>query len=528
MTHPAASFELIIAMFLAVVGLHYLARRLSLPPAAALIVGGGTLAFVPGLPSIAIDPELVLVLFLPPLLMDGAWFTAIAPFRRHMAGILSLAVGAVFFTTAVVAVVTKLLLPDLPWAACVALGAILSPPDAVSARAVLQRVRLPRRLSTLLEGESLLNDAAGLVLFRFAVAAVLTGSFSLGAAVGSFVLLVVGGIAVGAAIGGLWVLLLRRLGDDTLMIAATVLVCWSAYIAGELLHVSGVIAVVTAGLTCGWYQHVVFSASVRIRALAFWQVLVFLLEAAVFTLIGVSLRNLLERVGDPAVVIETMAVPVLLIVGAVILARFVWIFGIDTLVALLHRLKWLRSRPLRPRAALVMSWAGMRGVVTLAVALSLPETMPARDLMLVTAFAVILVTVLVQGTSLGWLIQRAGPPEDHSGLPPLDLHAAERAMFRAQLTAVERDAHDADGHVIHPQLLRRYQARATAGEAFSGTAEERTTAIASHFDVIIAAVEAGRAELVRLHRAGRIDDETLHDLEHDLDLEELGAIAAKG
>ena len=526
--HPAASFELIIAMFLVVVGLHYVARRLSLPPAAALIVGGGLLAFVPGLPSIAIDPELVLVLFLPPLLMDGAWFTAIAPFRRHVAGILSLAVGAVFFTTAMVAVVTKLLLPALPWAACIALGAILSPPDAVSARAVLQHVTLPRRLSTLLEGESLLNDAAGLVLFRFAVAAVLTGTFSLGAATGSFFLLVIGGIAVGAAIGALWVLLLRRLGDDTLMIAATVLVCWSAYIAGELLHVSGVIAVVTAGLTCGWYQHVVFSASVRIRALGFWQVLVFLLEAAVFTLIGISLRGLLDRVGGLSVVVDTMTAPVLLIVATVILARFVWIFGADAFLALLRSLGWSAARPLGPRSALVMSWAGMRGVVTLAVALSLPETMPARDLMLVTAFTVILVTVLVQGTSLGWVIRRAQPAEDAGSLPSLDLHAAEAAMFRAQLVAVEREAYDADGRLIHAQLLRRYQTRATAGESFAGTAEERTLAIANHFDVIIAAVIAGRSELVRLHRAGCIDDATLHDLEHDLDLEELAAIAAKG
>jgi Na+/H+ antiporter len=526
--HPAEGFELIIAMFLAVVGLHYLAHRLSLPPAAALIVGGGAIAFMPGLPGITIDPELVLVLFLPPLLMDGAWFTAIAPFRRHMVGILSLAVGAVFFTTAIVAVVTKLLLPALPWAACVALGAILSPPDAVSARAVLQRVRLPRRLSTLLEGESLLNDAAGLVLFRFAVAAVLTGGFSLGAAVGSFFLLVLGGIAVGAAIGAAWVLLLRRLGDDTLMIALTLLVCWSAYIAGELLHVSGVIAVVTAGLTCGWYQHVVFSASVRIRALAFWHVLVFLLEAAVFTLIGLSLRGLSERVGDPAVVIDTMGLPVLVIVAAVIVARFVWIFGVDAVVAGLRRVGWRIARPLGGRAALVMSWAGMRGVVTLAVALSLPEQMPARDLMLVTAFVVILVTVLVQGTSLGWVIRRAAPREDPASHPPLNLHAAEAAMFRAQLVAVEREAHDDDGQLIHPQLLRRYQARATAGQNFEGSAEELTAAITSHFDVIIAAVTAGRAELVRLHRAGEIDDETLHDLEHDLDLEELAATAAKG
>ncbi len=526
--HPVANFELIIAMFLVVVGLHYLARRLGLPPAAALLVGGGALAFLPGLPDIAIDPELVLVLFLPPLLMDGAWFTALAPFRRHMAGILSLAVGAVFFSAAVVALVTKLLMPTLPWAACVALGAILSPPDAVSARAVLQRVRLPRRLTTLLEGESLLNDAAGLVLFRFAVAAVLTGTFSVGAATGSFLLLVAGGILVGGVIGAIWVTMLRRLGDEHLMIVATVLVCWSAYIVGEWLHVSGVIATVSAGLTCGWYQHVVFTANVRVRAHAFWQVLVFLLEAAVFILIGFSLRAVLARVGGATVVVETMAEPVLLIVAAVIGARFVWMYGIDGMLLLLRRLGWRRACPMGPRAALVMSWAGMRGVVTLAVALSLPAAIPGRDLMLVTAFAVILVTVLVQGTSLGLLIRTVRPAEDARSLPPLDLHAAEQKMFAAQLTAVERNAYADDGALVHPQLLRRYRTRATAADAFDGTDEERTAAIASHFDVIIAAVTAGREELVRLHRAGEIDDETLHDLERDLDLEELAAAAAKG
>jgi Na+/H+ antiporter len=526
--HSAELFELIIAMFLVILALHYLARRLGLPPAVALLVGGGALAFLPGLPSVAIDPTLVLVLFLPPLLMDGAWFTAFAAFRRHMAGILSLAVGAVFFTAAVVAAVTKWLVPELPWAACVALGAILSPPDAVSARAVLQRVRLPRRLTTLLEGESLLNDAAGLVLFRFAVAAVLTGSFSLAEATGSFVALVVGGVAVGGGIGALWVLLLRKLGDDHLMIAATLLVCWSAYIAGELLHVSGVIAVVAAGLTCGWYQHTVFTARVRIRALAFWQVMVFLLEAAVFMLIGFSLRGVLDRMGSPAAVLDAVGEPVALIVLAVLVARFAWVFGVDAVLALLRRAGWTRVEPLGPRAATVIGWAGMRGVVTLAVALSLPAEMPQRDLMLVAAFAVIFVTVLLQGTSLGLVIRWAAPREDTRAAPPLDLDAAERAMFAAQLVAVERRAYGADGDLIHPKLLSRYRTRATAASSFLGTEDERMEAIASHFDVIIAAVDAGRAELVRLHRAGQIDDETLHDLEHDLDLEEVAAMSAKG
>jgi hypothetical protein len=257
-------------------------------------------------------------------------------------------------------------------------------------------------------------------------------------------------------------------------------------------------------------------------------VLVFLLEAAVFMLIGFSLRGVLERVGGFPVVIDTMAGPVLLIVAAVVLARFVWVYGSDALLIVLRRLGWRRACPLGPRAALVVSWSGMRGVVTLAVALSLPEAVPGRDLMLVSAFAVILVTVVVQGMSLGMIIRLARPAEDGHALPPFDLHAAETAMFAAQLRAVEKHAYDEAGTLIHPQLLRRYQARATAGDAFAGTAEERTKAIASHFDVIIAGVDAGRTELVRLHRAGKIDDETLHDLERDLDLEELAAAAAKG
>ena len=526
--HPVELFELIVGMFLAVLVLQYAALRLRLPPAVALLVGGGALAFVPGLPTVELDPELVLVIFLPPLLMDGAWFTALAPFRRHLAGIISLAVGAVLFTAAVVAIAAKLVLPDLPWAACIALGAIVSPPDAVSARAVLQRVKLPRRLGTLLEGESLLNDATGLVLFRFAVAAVATGTFSVGEAIGSFAVLVGGGIAVGGAIGAAWILLLRRLGDDHLMIAASVLVCWASYLAGEMLHVSGVIATVTAGLVCGWYQHVILTASVRVRALSFWQVMIFLLEAAVFILIGLSLRGVIDRVGGMGVVLEDMAWSVAAIIAAVTLARFAWIFGSDAVLGLLNRAGWRGAEPLGPRAASVMSWAGMRGVVTLAVALSLPETMPGRDLMLVTAFAVILVTVLVQGTTLGLVIRLAGLREDERSKPPLDLFGAEAAMLKAQFAEVERTAYSPDGSLLHPRLLDSYRRRATLSAESLGSPEDRDRNIAAHYDVILAAVAAGRAELVRLHRARQIDDETLHDLERDLDLEELVAIAAKG
>ena len=303
---PAETFSFVVGLFLAAVVLHYLASRLHVPPSAMLLVGGGMLAFVPGLPVIELNPELILVAFLPPLLADSAWFTALSSFRRNLGGILSLAVGAVLFTTVVVAVVTKVLVPALPWAACAALGAIVSPPDAVSARAILQRVRLPRRLNTLLEGESLLNDATGLVLLRFAVAAVVTGVFSFGAAAATFAMVAAGGVAVGGAVAAAWVVVVRRLGDDRSVIVASTLLSWVAYLAGEWLHVSGVIATVTAGLICGWYQHRLFRGSTRLRATASWQAMIFLLEAAVFILIGFSLRGVIARAGGVSVIVDSM------------------------------------------------------------------------------------------------------------------------------------------------------------------------------------------------------------------------------
>src|SRR5688500_14269046 len=211
--HPVETFELVLALLAATVALHWAAARIGFPPSAALLLGGGALAFLPGLPEISLDPELALVLFLPPLLMDGAYYTAFGRFRRHLPGILSLAVGTVLFTTLTVGVVIHWLVPALPWAACFALGAIVSPPDAVATRAVLHRVTLPRRLQALLEGESLLNDATGLVLFRFAVAATLSGAFDAGAAVGSFLLIAIGGAVIGTAVGFAWIAVMRRMSD---------------------------------------------------------------------------------------------------------------------------------------------------------------------------------------------------------------------------------------------------------------------------------------------------------------------------
>lgn len=525
--HPVETFELILALLAGIVALHWAARRVGLPPATALLFGGGALAFVPGLPSFALDPELVLVLFLPPLLMDGAYFTALGRFRRHLPGILSLAVGAVIFTTLAVGLVTHWLVPGLPWAACFALGAIVSPPDAISARAVLQRVTLPRRLSALLEGESLLNDATGLVLFRFAVAATLSGTFHAGAAISSFGILALGGAAAGLAVAAAWIFVVRHLRETTLIIVATGLMCWIAYIFAEALHVSGVIATVAAGLVLGWYQHIIFPAQGRLRGSAFWQTLVFVLEAFVFILIGFSLRGVLDRVGGLEAVSTTMAVPVLGVVLTVVLARFVWIFGVDGLLGLLRGAGLKRARPLGVRQATVLGWAGMRGVVTLAVALTLPAAMPGRDLMLVTAFAVIFATVVLQGTSLGWLIARIRPVDTD---PPAKMSMAqsEAAIARARNAAVETNAYAPDGTLIHPKLLAESRKRVDIIERYAADADSFMVGIRTHFDVVLLGLAAGRAELIRIHRAGLIEDEVLHELERDLDVEELGIILQRG
>jgi Na+/H+ antiporter len=525
--HAVHLFELMIAMLFAVIALHYVAHRLRLPPAVALIAGGAALAFIPGLPHVSLDPALVLVIFLPPLLMDGAWFIPLRHLRRHIVGILSLAIGAVVFTTLVVAVVAHAVMPALPWAACAALGAIVSPPDAIAARAVLQRVHLPQRLAILLEGESLLNDAAGLVLFRFALVAAVTGSFSTFDALGSFALLALGGAAVGAAVGGIWVTVVKRLHDEYLVIAASVLLCWGAYILAELLHVSGVIATVAAGLICGWYQHVVFSAAIRLRGTSFWNVLIFLLEASVFMLIGSSLRDVIQRAGGFAVVVEHMTGPILWILLAITLARFAWIFACDGAIALRRRFGWRRFETMGWRASTVLSWAGMRGVVTLAVALSVPADLPGRDFILVAAFAVIQMTVLVQGTTLGWVIRRLRPPEAGAHVAPLTMSQAEAAMAQAQAKLVEARAYAADGTVIHPQLLESYRRRATVSEEYANNEAQYQPRLQAHFDLVLEATAAGRAELLRLHRAGQIDDRVLHELEKDLDFAELSAISAK-
>ena len=514
-------FELILLLMAVIVVLDLIARRLALPRAAALILGGIGFALIPGTPDIEIDPDLVLVLFLPPLLMSSAWFTSWRDFRADIRIILQLAVGAVFFTTLVVGVVTHMLMPSLPWAACFALGAIVSPPDAVAAKAVLSKLPLPPRVIVLLEGESLVNDASGLVLFRFAVAAALTGSFSIGEASLNFAWLAIGGIAAGVAFAAFTIVVIKRVLDTDLVIIWTFLNAWISYIAAEKLGVSGVLSTVAGGMILGWKQHEIINAATRTRAIAVWGVVVFALESLVFILIGLSLRGILSRLGGADALLALLPATAA-IVAAVIVSRFVWIFPGTYLPRLLA--PKLRARDPYPPLAVpfIMSWAGLRGVVSLAIALSLPEGFPGRDFILAVTFAVILVTVLVQGTTLAPLVRLLMKGDFTAVRHSLLTEAQARArVATAQFAALEKQSLMPDGTHRHPRLVEQYGYRVNAAKRFSEEFETLAPHRVDHYSAVLVANAAGRAELLRLHRSGEIHDSVLHAIEEGLDLEEV-------
>ncbi|GAJ28910.1 Na+/H+ antiporter [Acidomonas methanolica] len=514
-------FEFLLYILVAILALEVVARRLALPPAVALIAGGVVMAVLPGVPDFAIEPELVLVLFLPPLLMEGGYFTSWHDFRRHIGGILSLAVGAVLFTTLAVGLAAHWAMPSLPWAACFALGAIVSPPDAVAARAVLERVELPRRLLVELQGESLLNDATGLTLLQFAIVAAMTHHFSAGAALGKFFILAAGGGIVGVTIAWGWLKTLPLLKDSSLTILSSFLVSWAAYILGEGLRVSGVLAVVAAGMVVGWRQHEAFPASLRVRITSFWQVMVFLLEAFVFILIGLTLREITRHIGSPSEALALYGKPVLVVIATVIAARFVWVYGAGLAYSGLARLLKRRAVPFSWRSAFAISWAGMRGVVTIAIALALPDAMPGRGFIIITAFAVVFVTVIVQGTSLGRVIGLLRLRKTEGGT--LSRREALARVIRAQHAAIETLAYDESGTLVHPRLLEQFSHRVRASQNYVDNREALAGARQAHYETLLATIEAGRQELLALHRAGRVEDELMHNLEQQLDLQELAA-----
>ena len=360
-----ALLQLLLFLLLCALALGWLSRRVNLPYPIALVIGGSLLGFVPGLPQVEFDPAFLLVLVLPPILYQAALLTSWRDFKANLRPIGFLAIGLVIVTTLAVGAVLKLLVPEIPWAVAFVFGAIVSPPDAVAATAVLSRYNIPHRVVVVLEGESLVNDASGLVLYKFAVAAVLTGVFSLAEASVQFVLVSAGGIAVGMLIAWVFVQLHRHIGDPFIEVLVSLMIPYGAYIAAESVHLSGVLAVVAAGLFRGRHAPKIVSAEMRILARSVWNILVFMLNSLIFILIGIELRVIVGRLDGftPG----ELAWYALAVSAAAILVRFLWVYP----AAFASRAA--TGAPLPPRGQLfLVSWCGMRGIVSLAAALALP------------------------------------------------------------------------------------------------------------------------------------------------------------
>lgn len=508
------TFEILLALLALCIALVAVAQKLKVPSAVALVLGGMALAVVPGLPVVELDPELALALFLPPLLQVSAYRTDWPAFKLNLRPILLLAIGAVFFTALAVAAVTKLLVPDLPWWAAIALGAIVAPPDAVAASAVLKQVKLPRRIVTVLEGESLINDASSLVLYRFAVAATLAGSVDYGSGALQFVGGALGGVAIGWAVGYLAMRVFAMLDDTLLDITVSILAGYAAYFAAEQFHVSGVLAAVACGLVLGRKQHVEFTAKTRLELTAVWGFVEFILTAMVFMLIGLQLRGIIER-------LERYDTADLVLLGAavsltLIVSRFLWVFPSVWLPRVLSRS--LRERdPMPPWShATILSWAGMRGVVSMAAALALPAQFPGRDIILFLSFCAILSSLVLQGTTLAWLIERLGVIEADSP------EAANVALARAEVTAAARDAvKEHVGEQGAPEfttaagdLVEEYEARAELADLETDDAEQ----IDAQHRLRLVAIAGARAKL--LEHTDAIEAEAHRTLAEELDLEE--------
>ena len=528
------SFEVLLVLLAAVTAVSGLSRRLGVPAPFLLVVAGLAASAVPGVPDVELDPHLVLVLVLPPLLYSAALSTAYADFAVNLRPIGLLSVGLVLVTTGTVGVVAHLVAPDLPLAAAFALGAIVAPPDAVAATAVARRLALPRRVLVILEGESLLNDATALVSLRIAISAALVGGATVGGALGDFALAAVGGVAVGLAVGVPIASLRRRLHDPLLENAVSLLTPFAAFLPAEEVGASGVLAVVVAGLYLGRRAPVLLTSGARLQGQALWSMVTFLLEGFVFALIGLQLPGVVQALGRDASQALGVAAAVTL---TVVLTRFAWLWPATYLPRILSR-RIRAADPAPPwRYPFLIGWAGMRGVVSLAAAFALPTDMPGRDLILFVTFCVILATLLLQGLSLPWLVRRLDLDDDGAvERTERDVAVADHHVARVALRELERLEDEQPVPESVAEELRRHleervrRAHAVLGgcpgedEYDDGVALEQGDALA---DAVTAAelrrvlLDAERAELLRLYAARDIDDDVLRTVQRQLDVEEV-------
>ena len=411
--------EIFVGLLLIVAVFALVARKLTIPYPIFFVIGGLLIGLIPKIPKVRLDPELVFLFFLPPLLYPAALFTSWRDFRANLRPISLLAVGLVLFTTVAVAYLAYYFM-ELPLAAGFVLGAIISPPDAIAATAIANRLSVPRRIVTILEGESLVNDATALVAYRFAVVAVVTGTFSIAKAGERFVIAGAGGILLGLAIGWLAQQLHKRVNDPPIEITVSLLTPFAAYLLAERLGISGVLAVVTAGLYLGRRIPELLTSETRLQAGPVWDMVEFLLNGFVFILIGLQLHEVLKVLSGNAIPLRHLLRSALVISFAIILIRILWVFPATYLPRLIFK-KLCRPDPYpKWQHVTIVAWTGMRGVVSLAAALALPLTMrdgspfPGRELILFLTFVVILVTLVVQGLSLPLLIRWLGVKDDNA------------------------------------------------------------------------------------------------------------------
>jgi Na+/H+ antiporter len=515
-------FEWIIALLLGAVLLAALARRVGAPYPAFLALGGVALAFVPGAPTFTLEPDLALALFVAPVLLDAAYDASPRDLKDNWRVLAGLVLMAVALTTAAVAVVAHALVPGLPWAAAVALGAAVSPPDASAATAVLRQVRLPHRMVTILEGESLLNDASALLIYRLAVGTAAAGSLSFADVAPTFALVVIGSLAVGPLLAIVFLRLTGPMQDVPSRIVVQFVVTFGIWIMAERLGLSGILTIVSYAITIARNAPARTSARMRVPTYAVWETAVFVLNVLAFVMIGLQLRPIWERL-DPAARWEYGLVAAV-VLATVILTRFAWVMSYNTVVRLYIARRGFRPpRPMMQptvRSGLVVSWCGMRGIVTLAAAFALPEAapdgqgaFPFRDLIVFTAFCVVLGTLVLQGLTLRSILRRAQLADDD----PVgrETALARVAAYRAALRTLDGNASpEADA------LRREYSGALQRAE---DDPDGRAALEFPGDDLRRRAIAVARATINDLRRNHEIGDDAFHRLEEELDWAELGA-----
>ena len=516
--------ELIVfGLLVAIAALAVLAGVLRVPYPITLVLGGAVIGFLPGVPSVELDPDIVLLIFLPPLLYGAAFFSSVRELRQNAKAIAMLAIPLVFVTMAAVAVIAHEVV-GLGWAESFVLGAIVSPTDAVAPTEIMRRVGAPRRLVAIVEGENLTNDWTALILYRFAVAAVASGSFTLWEAGLEFIASGVGGLIVGLAAGWLIRQVRSRIDDPPTEITISILSGYVGYLPAEELGLSGVIAAVTTGLYMAWYTPQLTTAIMRLQGVAVWEILTFLLNAVLFLLVGLQLPGILDDLSGRST--GELLLWAGLLSALVIVVRLAWVFAVPFAMRLIDRRESQRRRRLAARQRLVVGWAGMRGSVSLAAALAIPlETdagapFPGRDLIIFLAFAVILVTLVGQGLTLSPLIDRLGIEDDGE-----EGHEDTLARRRVAEAALERLEELGEPDWITPESVGRarqlfdYRQR-RFGALEDGAGDNLEDRAEAWRRLMYDLYDAQRQALLELRNTGAISDEVRRRVERDIDLEE--------